>query len=193
MNKPKSTTRTTRPSLTDVDPDTLEQWLRDDDTVLIDVREAFEYAEERIDGARAVPLSRFDPESVRSSHAGKRVVFQCRTGERSARAAARFGADGDAVFHLAGGLEGWKASGRACMRPESAPRIGVMRQVQITAGSLVAVGVALGVFVSPGFLVIPAFVGCGLLFAGLSGWCGMAMLLAKMPWNRSAAASCATD
>ena len=58
-----------------------------------------------------------------------------------------------------------------------------MRQVQIVAGSLVALGVALGVLVSPWMLILPAFVGCGLVFAGVSGWCGMARLLAVMPWN----------
>jgi hypothetical protein len=59
-----------------------------------------------------------------------------------------------------------------------------MRQVQITAGSLVALGTALGWFVSPWFLILSGFVGCGLMFAGLSGWCGMAMMLGRMPWNR---------
>ncbi len=59
-----------------------------------------------------------------------------------------------------------------------------MRQVQITAGSLVVIGVVLGLVVTPGFLAIPAFIGSGLVFAGASGWCGMAKLLARMPWNR---------
>lgn len=60
-----------------------------------------------------------------------------------------------------------------------------MRQVQLVAGSLVALGIALGVFLNPWFLVLPAFVGCGLMFAGATGWCGMAMLLGAMPWNKS--------
>lgn len=63
-----------------------------------------------------------------------------------------------------------------------------MRQVQITAGSLVLTGVLLGLFVAPGFFGLSAFVGAGLIFAGVTGWCGMANLLRVMPWNRRAAA-----
>ena len=59
-----------------------------------------------------------------------------------------------------------------------------MRQVQIVAGSLVLLGVVLGTTVSPLFLLLSGFVGAGLVFAGLSGWCGMAQLLALAPWNR---------
>jgi rhodanese-related sulfurtransferase len=63
----------------------------------------------------------------------------------------------------------------------------LMRQVQIAAGLLVLLGVVLAVTVAPAFIGLSAFVGAGLTFAGLSGWCGMAQLLALMPWNRRAA------
>lgn len=59
-----------------------------------------------------------------------------------------------------------------------------MRQVQIAAGALVLLGVILGYGVAPGFFLISGVVGAGLLFAGISGFCGMARLLMKMPWNR---------
>jgi hypothetical protein len=67
--------------------------------------------------------------------------------------------------------------------------IEMQRQVQIAAGVLVLLGVVLGYFASPAFYGISAFVGAGLTFAGISGWCGMAQLLALMPWNRSRTAS----
>ncbi len=170
--------------IVDVTPDLLERWIADGDTVLIDVREDFEHASERIEGAHHFALSRLDPEALRESHGAHRVVFHCRTGRRSAEAAGRYGRGDEPTFHLAGGLEGWKSSGRRTTRSATAPRIDVMRQVQITAGSLVLVGVLLGAFVSPWWLVLSGFVGGGLLFAGASGWCGMAKLLAQMPWNR---------
>jgi rhodanese-related sulfurtransferase len=176
------------PTVVDVTPELLEQWLEHGDTVIIDVREDFEHATERIAGAHHFALSRFDPQAVRESHGAHRVVFHCRTGRRSAEAAARYRADDDHVFHLAGGIEGWKASGRKTERSASAPRIDVMRQVQMTAGGLVLAGVLLGAFVSPWFLILSGFVGTGLMFAGASGWCGMALLLSRMPWNRRAAA-----
>ncbi|MFG0259605.1 MAG: rhodanese-like domain-containing protein [Phycisphaerales bacterium JB041] len=175
--------------VTNVAPEELARWLDDGGTVLIDVREPFEHAEERIAQACHEPLSRFDPEAVRAAHPDSRVVFHCRSGKRSADAAGRFAREGETTFHLEGGIEAWKAAGRPTVRPAKAPRIPVMRQVQITAGSLVTVGVVLGAFVSPWFLLLSAFVGCGLVFAGLSGWCGMAMLLGKMPWNRVSASA----
>ncbi|MHC4908892.1 MAG: rhodanese-like domain-containing protein [Planctomycetota bacterium] len=174
-------------TLVDVTPEILEAWLDEGDTVVVDVREDFEHASESIADACHAALSKFDPEALRSAHGSRRLVFQCRTGRRSAEAAERFGAADEQVFHLAGGLEAWKASGRSTVRSSAAPRIDVMRQVQMTAGTLILVGVILGVLLSPWFLALSGFVGAGLLFAGASGWCGMAMLLARMPWNRGAA------
>jgi len=130
------------------------------------------------------PLSRFDAAKVRGAQVGKRVVFHCRSGKRSRDAATRFAREGEATFHLAGGIEGWKAAGMPVVRPAKGARLPVMRQVQIVAGGLVTLGVALGLSVSPWFLGLSAFVGCGLVFAGVSGWCGMAILLGAMPWNR---------
>jgi rhodanese-related sulfurtransferase len=179
-------------SVTDVSPEVLEGWLRSGTAVLVDVREAFEFAEERIEGARHAPLSTLDARALRREHAGARIVFHCRSGKRSLDAAQRCRMDGEPMFHLAGGIEGWKASGRSVVVPADAPKLPIMRQVQIVAGGLVAIGTLLGVLVTPWFFIVPGFVGCGLMFAGLSGWCGMAKLLALMPWNRRpAAASCA--
>ena len=177
--------------VTDVTPEELSRWLEAGEAVLVDVREPFERAEERIDGSIAAPLSSFDAESIRDDRGGARVVFHCAAGGRSADAAARYAQNGEAVYHLAGGINAWKAAERPTVRPARAPGFPVMRQVQIVAGSLVALGVALGLLVSPWFLAIPAFVGCGLVFAGASGWCGMALLLGRMPWNRPTGGACA--
>ena len=179
--------------ITDVAPDLLSKWLADGEAVLVDVREDYEHGEEHIGDAVLAPLSKFDADAIRGAHGGKRVVFHCVTGKRSADAAGRYGADEETVFQLAGGIAGWKAAGKPTVRPATGPRIPLMRQVQIVAGSLVAFGVAMGAFVNPWFLAIAGFVGCGLMFAGLSGWCGMAKLLAVMPWNKTkvaAGASC---
>ncbi len=171
----------------EIDPATLEQWLREGSGVLVDVREDVEHAEERIDGATSFPLSRFNAEALRERLAGQRVVFHCRSGKRSNDAARRYAqtlAPGTPVHHLAGGIEAWKAAGKPTVKPQGRRVLPLMRQVQVVAGSLVVVGVLLGVLISPWLLIIAGFVGAGLVFAGLSGWCGMAMLLAKMPWNR---------
>ncbi len=185
------TQTTDAPPIHEVSPGTLRSWLDAGEAVLVDVREDFEHASERIEGSRPHPLSAFDPDEIRSLYPDTRVVFHCRTGRRSHDAASRFRRCEDReAFHLAGGIEGWKAAGLDTARSRSAPRIDVMRQVQMTAGSLVLLGVVLGVLVSEWFLILSGFVGAGLLFAGASGWCGMAMLLGRMPWNRVSVRSC---
>jgi rhodanese-related sulfurtransferase len=87
------------------------------------------------------------------------------------------------VWQLKGGIEAWRKAGFPVVGNAKAP-ISIMRQVQIAAGSIVLVGVVLGMLVSPWMLGISAFVGAGLVFSGASGTCGMAAMLSLMPWNR---------
>jgi rhodanese-related sulfurtransferase len=154
--------------------------------VMIDIREADEYARERIPGAQHHALSRIDHNS--SLRAGDDVlIFHCRSGARTKGNAARIAAAAPDCesYILEGGLDAWKKAGLPVTLDRSQP-IDIMRQVQIGAGSLVLLGVVLGVLVAPGFYALSGFVGAGLLFAGVSGFCGMARLLALMPWNRHA-------
>ena len=132
-------------------------------------------------GARHNPLSRLAPVEA---PAGKAVIFHCRSGARTLANAARLaGAASCEAYVLEGGIDAWKKAGLPVAVDRRQP-IEIMRQVQIVAGSLVLLGVVLGVWVAPAFLGLSAFVGAGLAFAGISGWCGMARLLAIMPWNR---------
>lgn len=152
--------------------------------VLVDVREDAEYREERIAGSQSMPLSKFDAEKLRAEHAGKQLIFHCKGGKRSAKACSLFGTDGQATHHLAGGIDAWKSAGLPTIKPEGGPPIPIMRQVLLTAGLLVLIGVGLGFLVHPVFFGLAGFVGAGLTFSGATGYCGMAMLLGKMPWNR---------
>lgn len=155
--------------------------LIDEGALLIDVREADEYARERVPGARNHPLSRLGAIQSRGAEA---VIFHCRSGARTAGNAKQLaGATDCQAYLLEGGIDAWKKAGLPVEIDRRQP-IEIMRQVQITAGSLVVLGVVLGVFAAPAFLALSAFVGAGLVFAGVSGWCGMARLLALMPWNR---------
>ena len=88
---------------------------------------------------------------------------------------------------IVGGLESWRKAGLPIAIDRKAP-LELMRQVQIAAGSLILAGVLLGWLVAPAFFALAAFVGAGLTFAGATGFCGMARLLAAMPWNRRTAA-----
>ncbi|MGD9814679.1 MAG: rhodanese-like domain-containing protein [Hyphomonadaceae bacterium] len=158
------------------------------DAILIDVRESDEHAREHILGARLAPLSAIDAHDFDRDHA-KTAVFHCRSGMRTQANAARLLARGfrDA-YYLEGGIEAWKTAGLPVHANRAAP-IEIMRQVQIAAGALILTGVALGWLVHPAFFALAAFVGAGLTFAGVTGLCGMAMLLKTMPWNRATRAA----
>lgn len=150
--------------------------------ILVDVREPDERAREHIPGARHAPLSSLQRIEVPGAMA---VIFHCRSGARTGAHAVRLGeASGCEAYLLEGGLEAWKRAGLPVAADRKQP-IEIMRQVQIVAGSLVVLGIVLGLWVAPPFLAVSAFVGAGLVFAGSTGWCGMAKLLALMPWNRS--------
>ena len=150
--------------------------------VLIDIRNPDEYARAHIPCARNVPLERLDRiEGV------PEVIFHCRSGVRTAANADRLAACSDApVYLLEGGLDAWRQAGLDCAVDTKQP-LEIIRQVQIAAGSLVLLGVLLGFFAHPAGFGLAAFVGAGLVMAGVTGWCGMATLLARMPWNRRAA------
>ncbi|MGE0480840.1 MAG: rhodanese-like domain-containing protein [Phycisphaerae bacterium] len=176
-------------TIVEVAPDLVSKWIASRQAVLVDVREDFEYAAERIASAEHHPLTTFDADRVRSACGDRRVVFYCRSGRRSADAARRYQSGTQPVFHLAGGIQAWKSAGMDTIRAPGAPRVDVMRQTQIAIGTIVLAGTLLGAFVSPWFLILSGFMGAGLIFAGASGTCGLALLMGRMPWNRVASAS----
>jgi len=181
---PSSSQEERDPRLKEIDALTLKQWLDQGRVQLIDVREPAEYADERIPEAINMPLSSFDPTQVPASTPEKPVVMQCRMGSRSIRASCQLLEQGwPEVLNLKGGIEAWKVAKLPVTRTQNAP-ISLMRQVQIAAGSLVLTGTMLGAFVSPWWLLLSGFVGAGLVFAGVTNTCGMALLLARMPWNQ---------
>jgi rhodanese-related sulfurtransferase len=171
----------TAPTIREVDAPTARRWLDSGEAVLIDVREPDENLRERIEGSRLVPLTRFDP-AVGASD--KKVIMHCKSGRRSAEACRLAMASGHQVYSLTGGIEAWKAAGLPVKTCKAGSAISVLRQMQLTVGTFVLAGTALGFWVSPWFFIIPAFFGSGLIFAGASGTCGMMILLSKMPWNR---------
>ncbi len=159
--------------------------LLDQGAVLVDIREANERAREKIPGAFHMPLSSLDDADF-ALHQGRPVIFHCksgaRTGANAPRLAAKLGEDWEA-YVVEGGLDAWKKAGLPVATDRSQP-IELQRQVQIVAGSITFIGTMLGLFVAPVYFIIPAFIGAGLVFAGVSGFCGMARVLMLAPWNR---------
>ncbi len=170
-------------TLTKLAPNLAADRVKSGAAVLIDIRGPDEHAREHIPGAISLPISALASANLKLEP-GQHAIFHCKSGMRTDANCVQLAAhvDGDA-FMLEGGIDAWRALGLPVAKNAKAP-LEIMRQVQITAGSLVLVGVLLGWFVNPAFYGLSAFIGAGLLFAGASGWCGMATLLQVMPWNR---------
>ncbi len=159
--------------------------LIDQGALLVDVREADEHARESIPGAKLIPLSRIAGGTPDLGDA-RQVVFHCRSGGRTDAAADHLvGRDGVETFIMDGGIDAWRKAGLGTRKDASQP-IELMRQVQIAAGLLILIGVVGGALIHPVFYALAGFVGAGLAFAGITGFCGMARLLKVMPWNRRA-------
>ena len=169
----------------EVDARTLSQWLDAGQALLVDVRPPEMFAAERIPRATSVPLPALARPTV-PDPGSRKLVFQCEVGIASEKAGKKLleaGWPGD-VYHLPGGIRAWKRAGLPVDRAPGSSGLSIQRQVQIAAGSLVVLGVVLGATVTPWFFALAGFVGAGLVFAGASGTCGMAALLARLPHNR---------
>lgn len=166
-----------------ITPQELQRALQSGSRDLIDVRTPAEFRELHVSGAQNVALDRLDPHQF-AHHNGPLYVI-CRSGSRGEMACKQLDAAGVAnVFNVEGGTLACEAAGLPVLRGKKA--MSLERQVRIAAGSLVVLGVALGWWVHPGLFGLSAFVGAGLVFAGVTDTCGMGMLLARMPWNQAA-------
>jgi len=161
----------------------LRKRLKQNDVILIDVREPAEYKTECIEEAILIPLAEISCEKLPTQ--SRPIVVHCHSGKRSAEACRRLLAQNPdlEVYNLEGGIVAWKESG-CVVENLGCSVLPVDRQTQFAAGFLAFFGVIFGSFVSSWFYALSGFVGLGLMFAGLTGWCGMAKLLAKMPWNQ---------
>ena len=174
-------------SITTISPQCLAELCKDGKKIeLIDVRTPVEYREVHVEIARNVPLDQLDVGALmqaRNNPTHEPLFVICRSGSRGQQACEQFLKAGYSnVVNIEGGTMACVEFGLPVVRGKKA--ISLERQVRIAAGSLVLVGAVLGWFVHPGFIGISAFIGAGLLFAGITDTCGMGMILARMPWNQ---------
>jgi rhodanese-related sulfurtransferase len=150
--------------------------------LLIDVRTPVEYRAVHAAEAQPHPLDRLDAGPF-ANLGDKPVYILCKAGGRARQAAEKLATAGIGNLHVVrGGTDAWVAAGLPVVRGKKA--MSLERQVRIVAGALVLTGAVLGLTVHVGFVGLSAFVGAGLIFAGITDWCGMGLLLARMPWNR---------
>lgn len=162
----------------------LKEKISDSDAYLIDVRERAEFAAGRVPEAKLIPLGKLA--SRHNELDRERTIYiMCRSGRRSAEAYKILISLGfSSLVNVAGGFDAWKKADLEFERDEKAPW-SLERQVRFTAGSLVFIGVILSLLVHPYFIALAGFVGFGLTFTAVIDWCGMGLLLAKMPWNKN--------
>ena len=152
---------------------------------LLDVRTPAEYETAHIPGSYNVPLDALGEHTREVRSVPDPVILICQSGQRARVAEEALRQSGMANLHvLDGGVNGWIAAGQPVIR--GAQRLSLERQVRIVAGALAAVGGVLALLVSPWFALVPALVGSGLVFAGITNTCGMALVLVRLPYNRPA-------
>jgi rhodanese-related sulfurtransferase len=175
-----------------IDVKSLADRYEQDGVEIIDVRTPVEFQEVHAAKARNIPLDVIDPHAVMKARNGstdKPLYVICKSGTRGAKAQQKFSSAGFTnVVNVEGGTEAWVNAGLPLVRGKKA--ISLERQVRIAAGFIVLVGALLGIFVHPYFAGISAFVGAGLMFAGITDSCAMGMMIAKMPWNQRKDGSC---
>ena len=161
---------------------------------LLDVRSPVEHSAAHISGTKLIPLDELNPGSLEKERGtdGVPIYVICQSGGRAKRAVEKLrGAGVKECVLLEGGIQAWMDAGLPVIRGESRV-LPLMRQVQIIIGLISASGALLALAINPRFAIIPLLTGCGLLFAGITGFCGLAVLLARMPWNKSVTCKTAT-
>jgi len=171
-----------------ISPQQAQEWLVSGEAILIDVREADEFKAMHIPYAYSLPLSTIEESfSLLKIPVNKKIIFQCLKGMRGEKACAIINNKKcceNEIYNIEGGIEAWEAASLPVVSAGAGPKMSIFRQVQIIVGGLVALMTVLGLSgVTIGFY-IAGFLGAALCFAGITGWCGLAMVLSKMPWNR---------
>lgn len=170
-----------------ISPAQAQAWLASGEAILIDVREPDEFKSAHIPYALSLPLGGVcDSVRLLNIPPDRKIIFQCLRGTRGEQACAVIGQTGMAceAYNMAGGIDGWRAAGLPVVASGGEQRLSIFRQVQIIAGSLIALATLIGFGGASWGFALAGFFGAALAFAGLTGWCGMAILLAKAPWNR---------
>lgn len=170
--------------LKEIQPMEVKKMLDAGEIILIDVREPLEYTEEHLAKAQLFPLSQFRPEAL-PDPAGKKLLFYCRLGRRSAMAALKWGEHSgvNEVYALKSGIEAWKQAGLPILADKVTSNK-IENQTYVFSGLVIILGIILSLSVSEWFLILPALAGLLLIISGAIGHSLFSFLLSMLPWNR---------
>lgn len=167
-----------------VSPAEAKENIANGSNTLLDVRTDVEFAERRVPNSHHIPLDRL-PEDCSELKPSSHIYLLCLGGKRATKAAETLREKGFSNLHvIEGGIDAWQATGFPVEKSTS-KTLPLMRQVQLVIGVLALIGSLLAIFINPLFAILPAFLGAGLTLAGSTGWCGLALFLSKMPWNKT--------
>lgn len=172
-------------AIKNIDAKTLSKWLEKDDVIIVDVREKAEHEAIKINNSNLIPLVEICKNKL-PEISNKKLVLHCHSGKRSLSACQKLLKEDEdlEIYNLEGGINSWKNEGFK-IETNNKFFLPLDRQVQLIIGLGVFIGSLLGFFINQIFFLLPIFFGAGLVFASLTGFCGLAMLVAKMPWNKS--------
>ncbi len=161
-----------------------------DQLFVVDLRTSAEVASECLANCLHLPVQEITAEKLKAKMqdndlaANTPVYLLCQSGKRANMAVEKLADCNDlSLVILEGGLNAIKAQGTP-LQPDTSHVISLERQVRIAAGALIVLGIVLGFTQNSGFYLLSAFVGAGLVVAGITDKCGMAMILKRMPWNQ---------
>jgi rhodanese-related sulfurtransferase len=171
-------------SVKNIDSQTLKKWLENDEAVLVDVREPSEHAAKNIKQANLIPLAQICSAKLPEIK-NKKLVIHCHSGKRSQMACEKLLKENEdlEIYNLEGGISAFENSGCA-VNSSGKNFLPLDRQVQLIIGLTVLISSILAIFINVKFAIISAFFGAGLAFSGLTGFCGLALLVARCPWNK---------
>lgn len=167
-----------------IDTTTAKTWQDQGEAIIIDVREPGEHSAMSIPGALLLPLKKVCKAALPDT-GGKKIVMHCKTGSRTNSACKKLLAEDPnlEIYELGGGIDAWNQANYE-VNTSGKLFLPIDQQVQLTIGMVVVLSVVLGYLIHPGFLLLAVFFGLGLVNAGLTGWCGLGLLMAQMPWNQ---------
>ena len=169
----------------DITPEAAHAILENEKAILIDVREPAEHRAEKIPHSQNIPLSKIHPSLFKEQiESNTKLIFHCKSGRRSMEACKKISKNSQAdTYNIIGGIENWSKSGFEEEKSKTSV-LPLDRQVQLVISTMILIGLVIYYFVTPWGLLLPLMAGLGLANAALTGWCGMAKLMAVMPWNQ---------
>jgi rhodanese-related sulfurtransferase len=172
-------------TITNIDANTLRNWLDNNQAILIDVREPTEHAAEKISHAILLPLGTLNQQNIPNCN-GKKLVIHCRSGKRGMSACEKLISENPnlEIYNLEGGIIAWSEAGYPVIKSGKF-FLPLDQQVQLTIGLILIISSGLGTIFSPAWFLLTVIIGAGLTIAGLTGFCGLALIMAKMPWNQN--------